>query len=183
MTSAKKSKRALPWATATTFFCTSYANYNLYLHQELSGTFLVIQICHTKPVYKPASHEASLFFIGCQSSPSLPVAVKPCNGISQLLHFNTVRALQNSSHDVILSPWAHLQGSGSSLIFTQQSYGPFVLLSDILLHPMLFLKDFEQSIWGAIVELFHSLDSFLIAISGSIIHAFHCSACCSWFCY
>lgn len=31
-------------------------------------------------------------------------AVKPCNAISQPLHFGTVRMLHNSSHDVFLSP-------------------------------------------------------------------------------
>lgn len=128
---------------------------------KLSGTSSVIQIWQTKLVYMPASHEVSLFFIGCQSSPSLPVAVKPCNAISQLLHFNTAQVLQNSSHDVFLSPWAHLQGSGSSLIFTiSRAMAPScLLLTDTLLCPKYVIF---KRIWAkylrsdGIVELFHS---------------------------
>lgn len=69
-------------------------------------------LSHTKLVYKPASHEVSLFFIGC--SHSVPAAVRPCNAISQLLHFCTVRVLQYSSQGVFFLPERLFKAPGAA---------------------------------------------------------------------
>lgn len=58
----------------------------------LKGRSSDAQFWHTKLVYKPASHEAFLFSAHSQSYLSFPVAKKPCNAISKLLHFRTETA-------------------------------------------------------------------------------------------
>lgn len=102
-----------------------------------------------------------MFFIGCQSSPSLPVAVKPCNAIRQRLHFNTVRVLQNSSHDVFFFSLSSSARLWQQLNFLyQQSHGPSVFANNTLYRfKYVILKEvlakYPRS--DGIVGLFHSL--------------------------
>lgn len=58
----------------------------------LKGRSSDAQFRHTKLVYKSASHEAFLFSAHSQTYLSFPVAHKPCNAISKLLHFRTETA-------------------------------------------------------------------------------------------
>lgn len=60
--------------------------------QYLKGRFSDAPFWLTKRVYKPASHEAFLFSTHSQSYLSFPVAKKPCNAISNLLHFSSETA-------------------------------------------------------------------------------------------
>lgn len=60
--------------------------------QYLKGSSSEAPFWLTKLVYKPASHEAFLFSTHSQSYLSSPVAKKPCNAISNLLHFSTETA-------------------------------------------------------------------------------------------
>lgn len=69
----------------------------------LKGRSSDAQFWHTKLVYKPASHEAFLFSAHSQSYLLFPVAKKPCNAISKLLHFRTETASELHFFPVFIS--------------------------------------------------------------------------------
>lgn len=102
------------------------------LHYIHKTTLTIMRLFCT--VY--VNYSLRILVIGHQSPHFLSVAATPYNAIRQLLHLNTARLLQNSSHDA-LSWSSPSSSSGSSLIFTiSTTMAPqCLLLTTTLLHP------------------------------------------------